>query len=108
MTLEAAFADMMTSTVTVYASDTVDAYGKSTYDATGVEWQCRIQERIQKYPSENNRDVFENGSIIFYGDPDITTDSKIVLPDGSSPVILSVTKHLADDGPHHTTVVFGK
>lgn len=108
MSLETAFADMMTSVVTVYDRASTDAYGKITHDATGTEWRCRIQEKVQRYATEHNRDVFEGGTIIFYGNPDITSDSKILLPDGSSPVIVTVTKHLDDEGAHHTTVVFGK
>lgn len=108
MTLETAFLDMMPSTVTVYPKSSMDAYGKVSPSATGTAVRCRIQQRNQRYATENNRDTFENGTIIFYGSVDITTDSKIVLPDGSSPVILSVVIHNDDEGAHHTTVTFGK
>ena len=86
----------------------MDAYGKVSPAEIGSELRCRIQQKDQRYATENNRDVFENGTIIFYGSVDITTDSKIVLPDGSSPIVLSVTHHNDEIGGHHTTVTFGK
>lgn len=108
MTIETMFLDMMPSLVTIYPKSSLDAYGKLTHSATGVAVRCRIMEARQRYATERNRDVFENGSIIFYGTPTITTDSKILLPDGSTPVILSVKVHNDDTGAHHTTVTFGK
>lgn len=108
MTIESAFLELMPSTVTVYGKSSMDAYGKITPNATGTAVRCRIQQRNQRYSTENNRDEFENGTIIFYGSVDITMESKIVLPDGSSPIILSVVTHNDDEGFHHTTVTFGK
>jgi hypothetical protein len=108
MTIEKMFLDMMPSLVTIYPNSSMDAYGKLTHGATGVAVRCRIMETSQRYATERNRDEFENGSIIFYGTPTITTDSKILLPDGSTPVILSVKVHNDDTGAHHTTVTFGK
>lgn len=108
MTIETMFLDMMPSSVTIYPKSSLDAYGKLTHSATGVAVRCRIMATRQRYATERNRDVLENGSIIFYGTPTITTDSKILLPDGSTPVILSVKVHNDDTGAHHTTVTFGK
>lgn len=108
MTVEAAFLDLMPSTVTVYAKTAMDAYGKFSFAASGTAVRCRIQETGQVIKTENNRDVFETGQIFFYGTPTITTESKIVLPDGTSPLILSVRVHNDDTGPHHTTVSFGR
>lgn len=108
MTLEAAFLDMMTQTVTVYDKDSVDAYGKVSHDATGTVWRCRIMERLNRQTTEDTRYEFEGGTIIFYGSPTITTDSKILLPDGTTPIITGVNRHLDEDGSHHTTVTFGR
>ena len=99
---------MMTSTVTVYDRDSLDAYGKVTHDATGKAWKCRIQQRRNRQTTEQNRNEYDGGTIIFYGAPTITTDTKIVLPDGTTPIITGVTQHLDDEGAHHTTVTFGR
>lgn len=107
MTIEAAFLDLMPSTVSVYPKSSVDAYGKVTFGATAVATRCRIQQTGRVVKSADNRDVYETGVIIFYGNPTITEDSKIVLPDGSTPLILSVQKHNDDVGANHITVSFG-
>ena len=108
MTIEAAFLDLMPSIVTVYPKTSIDAYGKVAVSSTGTQHRCRVQETTQKYRQDHNRDEFEVGTVIFYGVVDITTDSKIVLPDGTSPVILTVNSHNDDLGGHHTTITFGK
>ena len=107
MTIEASFLDLMPSTVTMYAKSTADAYGKVTFAATGVATRCRIQQTGRVVKSNDNRDVYETGVIIFYGNPSITEDSKIVLPDGTSPLILSIRDHNDEDGANHVTVSFG-
>ena len=43
MTSEAAFLDLMPSTVTVYPVATTDAYGLNTF-GSGVSTRCRVQE----------------------------------------------------------------
>ena len=107
MTIEAEYLGVMPSTVTVYPVASTDAYGKMTFNATGVATRCRIQETGRVVTTPDNRNVFEVGTIIFYGTPSITTESKIVLPDGSSPLILSVRVYNDEFGAHHTTVSFG-
>jgi len=107
MTIEAAFLEMMPTQVTVYPKSSTDAYGKFTFSATGTATNCRVQETGRVVKSADGRDVYEVGTIIFYGNPTITTDSKIVLPDSSSPLILSVQVYNDDTGTHHTTVSFG-
>jgi hypothetical protein len=97
----------MPSTVTVYAKASADAYGKVTFGASGVATRCRIQQTGRVVKSNDNRDVYETGIIIFYGNPSITEDSKIVLPDGTSPLILSIRDHNDEDGANHVTVSFG-
>jgi hypothetical protein len=107
MTIEAAFLDLMPSTVTVYAKSSADAYSKVTFSATGVATRCRVQQTGRVVKSADNRDVYETGVIIFYGSPTITEDSKIVLPDGSTPLIHSIRTYNDEDGGNHTTVSFG-
>lgn len=106
MTIEAAFLDLMPSTVTVYAKTATDAYGKFTFSGTGTAVRCRIQPSDNVVTTADNRNVVSRGTIIFYGTPTITTDSKIVLPDNTIPLILTVQVHNDDTGTHHTTVTY--
>lgn len=106
MGIEAAFLEMMPSTVTVYPKSSTDAYGKLSFSATGVATRCRIQPRTDVVVTEDLREIVAKGTIIFYGTPTITTESKIVLPDGTDPLILSVAVHNDESGLHHTTVTY--
>jgi len=106
VTIEAAFLEMMPSTVTVYPKTATDAYGKFTFSATGTAVRCRIQPSDNVMVTVDNRNVFAKGTIIFYGTPTITADSKIVLPDNTVPLILTVQVHNDDAGTHHTTVTY--
>jgi len=106
VTIEAAFLDLMPSSVTVFPVSTTDAYGKSTF-GTGVVTRCRVQETGRVVKNADNDDVYEVGTIIFYGTPAITTASKILLPSGATPLIISVQVYNDDTGTNHTTVSFG-
>jgi hypothetical protein len=106
VTIEAAFLDLMPSSVTVYPVSTTDAYGLNTF-GSGVSTRCRVQETGRVVKNADNEDVYEVGTIIFYGTPTITTFSKIVLPSGAIPLILSVQVFNDDLGTNHTTVSFG-
>lgn len=107
MTIEAAFLDLMPTTVTIYGKSSADAYGKVTHSVSGTAVKCRLMETGQLVATEDQENVYEQGRIIFYGNPTIDHDSKILLPDGSTPPILSIVRHNDDTGAHHTTVSFG-
>ena len=106
MTIEAAFLDLMPSSVTVSPVATTDAYGLNTFGA-GVVTRCRVQETGRVVKNADNEDIYEVGTIIFYGTPTITTKSKIVLPSGAVPLIISVQVYNDDTGTNHTSVSFG-
>lgn len=108
MTIETAFLDLMPSTITIYPMASSDAYGKRTFSATGTTVRCRIQERDQRYTTERNEDYQAVGTIICYGTPSIDLDSKVVLPDGTQIMILSIVHHNDESGAHHTSISFGK
>lgn len=96
----------MPTTVTVFDKTATDAYGKFTFSGTGTAVKCRIQPSDEVIKTMDNRNVEAKGTIIFYGTPTITTDSKILLPDGTIPLIVSVRVHNDDTGTHHTTVTY--
>jgi len=107
MTIEASFLELMPSSVDVKAVTSTDAYGLVTYSGSATTTRCRIMQTGRVVKSADNRDVFEVGTVIFYGTPTVTVNSKMTLPDGSVPLILSVHVHNDEDGTHHTTVSFG-
>lgn len=108
MTIEAVFLDLMPSTVTIYPQSARSAYGQQTWSATGTSVRCRIQQTGIVSHDQNGRQVIEDGKIIFYGTPTISLNSKIVLPDGSTPVLLTINVHNDEDGTNHTSVSYGR
>lgn len=108
MTIEASFLDMMPSTVTIYGQTTKSAYGAQTWSGSGTAVRCRIQQTGVMSHDQNGRQVIEDGKIIFYGTPTIDLSSKIVLPDGTTPVLLTVNVHYDEAGTNHTSVTYGR
>jgi hypothetical protein len=108
MTIEAAFLEMMPSSVTIYGQSSKSAYGVQAWSASGTSVRCRIQQTGVMSHDQNGRQVIEDGRIIFYGVPTIDLSSKISLPDGTTPVLLSVVVHNDEDGTNHTTVTYGR
>lgn len=106
MPIEADFLELMPTTVTVFARTATDAYGKLSFAATGTAVRCRLQPSDEVMKDAENRDVVAKGTIIFFGAPAVSTDSRILLPDGTVPLILSVQVFNDDTGVHHTTVVY--
>lgn len=108
MGIESLFADLMPATVTVYPRSAIDQYGKRSWSASGTSYSCRIQADTGVMRDAEGREVVITGRAYLYGAPVLTTDHKIVLPDGSSPVIVSVATVEDEDGPHHTMIRFGR
>lgn len=102
------FAEMMLETVVISNQSSLDAYGKQSWGA-GVSYRCRIMNTQRILRDVDGREIVEAGRAIIYGmAPTVTTKSKIVLPNGSSPPVVSVSKIQDETGDHHTVVGFGQ
>ena len=109
MAIETDYLDMMPDTVTFYGQSALDKYGKRTWASTGASFRARVQDQSRLYRDAQGREVVLTGKAYLYGATaaGITTDSKIVLPDGSSPVIYLVTTNSDESGAHHVVVEYG-
>lgn len=109
MSIEAEFLTLMPSTVTLYSNSSIDKYGKRAWSASGTDYRCRIEDDNKLLRTESGREVVITGRVYVYGVPaSMTTDWKIVLPDGSSPVIHTVTVQNDQSGAHHAVIEFGR
>lgn len=108
MALESQFLSMMPDTVTVYPKSALDNYGKRSWSATGTSYNCRIQATSGLMRDAEGREVVVTATIYLYGAPTLTTDHKVVLPDGSTPVIVAVNTNNDDTGAHHTVIKVGR
>lgn len=108
MTIEAAFLELMPATVSWYSVSSTDAYGKRTFSGVANTQRARVQMSKQMARDANGKQVTEEGRVYFYGTSTITIDDKLVLPDGSTQVILTVETRNDEDGAHSTVASFGK
>jgi hypothetical protein len=106
--IEGEFLTLMPDTVTVYPADSRDSYGKVTHNGTGVEYRCRVRPEQRVMKDAQGREVDVIGKVYLHGAPTVAADARLVLPDGSEPVIIAVD-HIGDDaGDHHVVLVIGR
>lgn len=108
MSLETEYLTLMPDTVTVYPLSSLDDYGKRAWSATGTSYRCRIQDDSGLHRTPDGREVVITGKAYLYGSPALTTNHKIVLPDGTSPIIVYASVNNDESGSHHTLIRFGK
>lgn len=108
MTIEAAFLELMPATVSWYTVATTDAYGKRTFNGAANTQRCRIQKSKKMSRDAEGKDVIEDGRVYFYGTSTIGINDRLVLPDGTEHVILTVETRNDEDGAHSTMASFGK
>lgn len=108
MTLDPAFRELFSETVTLYPPSTVDKYGKRTFAASGVTAPAHYVAEDALLRSADGRDVIVKGKFYLYGDITATTDYRIVLDDGKEPIIVAVDQPHDEDGVHHTVITVGE
>ncbi len=101
--IEPAYAELFSETVTISPSSSMDVYGKYTY-GTGVSSSAHLVLGTKLTVTPDGREVVEIGKAYLYGQVAVTVSSKIVLADGTVPVIIFVDKVYDQDGWHHTVV----
>jgi len=106
------WAEDMTDTITVYAPTTLDNYGKMSVSASGTSYSARVISDISRSRDNEGTQVVEGGTLYIMSDAAITVGTRLVLPGGNEPIVLSVDKisYPADGTPavHHTLVKFGR
>jgi Flp pilus assembly secretin CpaC len=107
MSIEARFLDLMPSTVTIFTQTAKDAYGKQTFPATGTAVRCRVVPEDRVMRTGEGKEVVASARIYCYGTPTVTTDSKVLLPDGSEATVLAVQVQNDQSGAHHTVITVG-
>ena len=98
----------MSETVTVYPPSTLDRYGKRSHSGSGTTYTCRVQDERKVTYDDTGKEVVQTGVIYLYGAPVINPASRVVLSDGSEPVLIGVDVVDDQDGPHHTVLMIGK
>jgi hypothetical protein len=108
MGIESDYRELFSETVTLFPPTALDKYGKRTFSASGVSACAHLVSDISLSRDQDGREVTEVGKVYLYGVFTVTTDYKIVLSDGSSPVIIGVDTPFDPAGAHHTVVRIGR
>jgi len=109
MAIDAELVELMVDSVTIYPYTTTDSYGKRS-KGSGTKFKCRLIYDTQLNKNNDGRDVLSSGRIITADDVStVTVDSKLLLPDGSTPPIVSVSV-ISDETAvyHHAVIRFGR
>jgi hypothetical protein len=106
--IESDFRELFSETVTLFPPSSVDKYGKRTFSASGVSACAHLVSEVSLTRDGDGREVTEIGRVYLYGTPTVNTDYRILLGDGSSPVIIGVDTPYDQNGPHHTVVRIGR
>ena len=101
------FDDCLTSTVNIAPVSSKDPYSKPTYGAN-VSYSARISERQVKVRNAQGEEVVADGNVLLGASVVVPVDSRITLPDASSPVIIAVNRAYDEEGLHHTRVFFSR
>ena len=99
------WSDLFTQTITHAAFNTRDSYGKSSFDS-GVNYSARIVFKQKLVRKDDGSEVLSRGIVWILGNPTITSEDQITLPDGSTPPILSYEQPSDEDVAHHVKVFF--
>lgn len=108
MTLDPSFAELFSETVTLYPPASTDVYGARTFAASGVTASAHYMASDRLKSSADGRDVVITGTLLLYGNITATTDYRVVLEDGSEPILVAVEYPNDEDGVHHTVLTIGE
>lgn len=108
MAIEAQFADLMPDTIIVTPSTGNDAYGKWTYvGAVPVTFKGRIENKSTVLKDPSGNEIVTTGHVYLFGVSAAKIGDLLTLPDGSTPVLLSVNTNSDGTSAHHTVLFFG-
>ena len=103
---------LMKQSVTIASTDSYNAVGDKTYN-TGKSYKARVVYGQHQVVDTNGRDVTAAGKTWVGlsstgGLPSVTVNSKITLPDDSTPPIINISRYPDETGSnHHEVVHFG-
>ena len=108
MAIDTRFLELMQDTVTIYTKTSLDQYGARAWSASGTTYNSHVQPETSVTVDQDGRQISITATVIIYGVATVTSNDKIVLPDGTSPPIISVHQYRDENGSHHTTLRLGR
>lgn len=100
------FHDLMPHTVYHSEFSGRSDYGKPNF-GSAVPYRARVLYQAQNVRTADGNVVSARGVVWIGGTPDVQPEDQLLLPDSSTPPILSVDHVPDEDGLHHLKVYFG-
>ena len=100
------WSDLFTQTITHAEFAGRGEYGAPAY-GSAVSYDARIVDKQKLVKKSDGSEALSTSSVWIQGNPTITTEDEITLPDGRTPPILLVEHFPDDDGDHHTKAYLG-
>lgn len=109
MAIEPEYRELFSEQVTLLPKVSMDKYGRRTHASAGSVIPAHLVSEVRLTRTSDGREVVETGKVFLYGAfENIDTDYLIILPDGSSPVIIGTETPYDEIGAHHTVVSVGR
>lgn len=114
MSFDTDFLSLMSDVIEVAPVDSVDKFGARTY-GDAVQYACRIvygevlRQQVDQKMTLGNITVWVAPHSTSGVPTDITPESLVTLPDGTTPTINSIERYSDEDGSaqHHWKLVLG-
>lgn len=97
--------DLMPDEVTVQSFISYDAYSNPSYGSPNV-FQARVTYRNRRVLNDKGEEVVARGEAWLATILPISARDKVMLSDGTLPLILNVSKVSDEDGPLYTKLDF--
>ena len=108
MAIETDFLELMGDTVTIYSTASVDKYGKRTTSGTGTKYNCRVQAQSETLRDTEGRTIDVVANVYVYGMATVANGDRVLLPDGSTPVVVMVNNNNDQVGNYYTSIKLGR
>lgn len=100
------FSDLFTETITHEEFGGRNSYSKRSFGSP-ANYSARVVKINKLVKASDGGEVLSTTQVWIQGTPTVTPEDRITLPDGTTPIILSVEKYPDDNGDHHVKVFMG-
>lgn len=106
---EAAFLDLLDSTLRVSTRTTHNNYGEPAFAASTATYRARLVERpgLLRDGDDEGAAYSHIAWVASTGGTSITVTDRVTLPGGIVRPLLRVERYPDESGPHHVVVYFG-
>jgi hypothetical protein len=107
--IESQYRELFSESVTLLPKASMDKYGRRSYSGSGQVVPAHLVAETKLTHTPDGREVVETGKVYLYGSfANVDSDYLIVLPDGSSPIIIGTDTPHDQIGAHHTVIRLGR